>query len=214
MKSSTLRFQGHVTLLLVLFCTTLSTHFAFGQEMTVVVGQEEAVMQAKDNAKFYGFENVYVSNEHIHAFLNDTNCTQVRFYTALNEDGRSQSEILVGLDRSGNEMPNYLKSQLGDARYISQEEARTFVENSKTSRYTTVVCSINTYDLKARIMEEGSNGIHIKPGINEGQNSLVWVAASLMLNGESSEDSGSTYLRSAAPCPVTCGDGFLTNLND
>ena len=120
----------------------------------------------------------------------------------------------MGVDDQGNELGRYYRSDGNYTTMISQEEALSAVENSKGSQYTTVACTYSTTDMQNSVMQEGSSGIHIKPGTHEGTPTLVSVAATVNAEGTGSGDSGTNYLRVTAPCPNQCGDGYLTQLGE
>lgn len=194
------------------FCIlALSTQLQ-AQTNAIVISQEEALNTAAEYSGTFGFENVYFSNDDLNRMINDPNCIGIRFYTAINPEMGGQTEIAVGVDANGNELGQYYRSNGTYSTPMNAESATSAVEGSKNSEYATVACTFATGDITNMVMSQGSSGIHIKPGLHEGTYSLVTVGASLNPEGSGSGDSGSTYLKGAAPCPNTCGDGYLTQL--
>lgn len=200
----------------VLALSILFSTISFGQQTTVLVDQEVAQREARENARDFGFENVYFSTQNLKSILQDSNTHQVRFYTALNDDQRSQTQIAVGIDGDGNEMGQYVMSSGVEITILDKESAVQKVESSSSSPLKTVCCTFSSKEVESFTMQEGSTGLHVKPGLLEGRPTLTMVAAATLEEGDESgtQDFGGTYLKASAPCPYACGDGFLTRFED
>jgi len=188
-------------IIILLFPLTLSA-----QTQLVSIDAETANMEASAQAPSFGFAKVYVSADDLRSLLSTEGSNGVRFYTAIPESAASPTIIAAAVTENGVELGMYIRMD-GMSSRISAEEARADVGRSKESELSTLAARVTSADLMSKLMKEGADGIHIKPG-NGG---FIMIAA--QSGEEGTGDFGTEYMKHAEPCPPLCDDNTLIRLD-
>jgi hypothetical protein len=200
---------------LIYSCLIFFSQLSFSQTGIVALSPQEAIAESNALSGSFGFSQVYFSKNDINQMLQQEGSAGVRFYT-VRQSGflgfpGSPSVMAVAVRSDGTEIGSYLRMDGYSSDALDQSSARSELERSYNSGFATTAATFSGTDLSGSIMQESGDGLHIKPGHDGSNNSMIIVASNRTSAG--SNDEGTSYFRAAQPCPPDCSTGFLMNLN-
>jgi len=188
----------------------------------ISISVDESDAQAMDNIGWCGFSAAYFHKGDVEALLSTSKCVGVRVYNAKEGVGQSYADlIMVAIDKDGNEIgasPNYVLSKALDvngnlaSNKVTNKYSKTCVSNLDVSNSFVVYTSyFSKTTVSGLLTQSNCTGVKIKPadeqftvnGTTEVYRTMSIGAANV--NNSKLTELGSSYQKSAEPCPTACG---------